>query len=141
MIAKRCASLNYSFFFCFATIQHHMPGNVSSTRTINEVVEQIFCLLLLLCCRDIVHKNTNISFGHDIGFPLLSILSSFLNFRHTWQPSMQCFKVIKVCHFCLDESSFKVSMNNSCRLWCQSALLNGPCSDFLGSTCVKRLQA
>jgi hypothetical protein len=88
-----------------------------------------------------VHKHTNVSLRHDIQFSFLSVLSSLLDLGHARGTSMQGLEIIEIGHFCLDEASFKVGVNHSCCLWRQRALLNRPCTNFLGPARVKGLQA
>mmetsp|Transcript_3201 Transcript_3201/g.5889 ORF Transcript_3201/g.5889 Transcript_3201/m.5889 type:complete len:212 (+) Transcript_3201:173-808(+) len=87
-----------------------------------------------------MHKYNNITFLHNIRLSFLSILSCFLHFRHTRRSLVQSLEIIKVSHFRLDESSFKVRMDHSCRLWSKRPLLNRPCSYFLWSCRIKGLQ-
>ena len=38
-------------------------------------------------------------------------------------------------HFCLNESSFKISVNHTCSLRCLPAMLDSPGSNFLHARC------
>ena len=52
--------------------------------------------LLLFTGRDIVHKDSNVTFLHDVCLALLSVLACFFHLGHTGLSTVKRFEVIKI---------------------------------------------
>jgi hypothetical protein len=87
-----------------------------------------------------MHEHNNVTVVHDVVLALLSILSGFFDFRHTGLSLAQGFKVFKGTHFRFDETTLKIRVNHSSRLWGSRANLDGPCPNLLRSSGVKGLE-
>lgn len=97
-------------------------------------------LLLLLGGGDVVHKDDNVTFLHNVQFALLSVLAGFFDFGHTGLTLMECFEIVKCTNFGFDKAPFKVRVDDPGRLWGHCAFHYSPGTDFFRTSSVKRLQ-
>jgi hypothetical protein len=78
---------------------------------------------------------------HEICITLLPVLTSIIHFGHTRGPFLESLEVINIGYYGLDVSLLYFTVNDTGSLRGQSSLLDGPSTNFFGSSCVKGLEA